>query len=123
MSETPGDAPLEEFLREEIPRLAILYDRLAHALDPFDPVVDVAEQTFNSEVRSWFDLLPSPEAWLPRLSPQRDRALPCPSAGERQIEFSLNRLYSLLPESGKSAQIKYENVSSFCSADSRSYNY
>jgi hypothetical protein len=61
MSETPGDAPLEEFLREEIPRLAILYDRFAHALDPFDPAVDVAEQTFNSEVRNWFDLLPNPK--------------------------------------------------------------
>jgi hypothetical protein len=47
MSETPGDAPLAEFWREEIPRLAVLYDRFAHALDPFDPSVDLAEQTFN----------------------------------------------------------------------------
>ena len=61
MSETPGDAPLGEFLREEIPRLAILYDRFAHALDPFDPSVDMAEQTFNREVRNWFDLLPNPK--------------------------------------------------------------
>ena len=40
MSETPGDAPLAEFWREEIPRLAVLYDRFAHALDPFDPGVE-----------------------------------------------------------------------------------
>jgi hypothetical protein len=61
MPETPGDAPLGEFLREEIPRLAVLYDRFAHALDPFDPACDVAEQTFNSELASWFDLLPGPK--------------------------------------------------------------
>jgi len=61
MPETPGDAPLGQFLREEIPRLAVLYDRFAHALDPFDPAVDMAEKTFNSEVRSWFDLLPNPK--------------------------------------------------------------
>jgi hypothetical protein len=48
MPETPGDAPLAEFLREEIPRLAVLYDRFAHAIDPFDPACDLAEQTFNS---------------------------------------------------------------------------
>ena len=32
MSQTPGDAPLDDFLREQIPRLAILYDRFAYAL-------------------------------------------------------------------------------------------
>ena len=61
MPETPGDAPLAEFPREEIPRLAVLYDRFAHAIDPFDPACDLAEQTFNSELVSWFDLLPDPK--------------------------------------------------------------
>jgi hypothetical protein len=61
MPETPGAAPLGEFLREEIPRLAILYDRFAHALDPFDPGVDLAEQTFSGELLSVFDNLPTPK--------------------------------------------------------------
>jgi hypothetical protein len=61
MPETPGDAPLGEFLREEIPRLAVLYDRFAHALDPFDPSVDLAEQTFNGELLSVFDNLAAPK--------------------------------------------------------------
>ena len=60
MPETPGDARLEDFLREEIPRLAILYDRFAYALDPFDQGRDIAEQTFNSELANWFDNLPEP---------------------------------------------------------------
>jgi hypothetical protein len=60
MSEAPGNAPLEEFLREQIPRLAILYDRFAYALDPFDQGRDIAEQTFNSELATWFDALPEP---------------------------------------------------------------
>jgi hypothetical protein len=61
MSETPGNARLEDFLREEIPRLAILYDRFAYALDPFDQGRDIAEQTFNSELANWFDNLPEPK--------------------------------------------------------------
>ena len=61
MSETPGDAPLAEFWREETPRLAVLYDRFAHALDPFDHGVDLAEQTFNSELASLFDSLSAPK--------------------------------------------------------------
>lgn len=61
MSETPGDARLEDFLRDEIPRLASLYDRFAYALDPFDQGRDVAEQTFNSELLTWFDALPGPK--------------------------------------------------------------
>lgn len=61
MSETPGDARLEEFLPEQIPRLAELYDRFAYALDPFDQGRDSAEQTFNSELVNWFDDLPEPK--------------------------------------------------------------
>jgi hypothetical protein len=41
--------------------LAVLYDRFAHALDPFDPSVDLAEQTFNSELASLFDGLSAPK--------------------------------------------------------------
>jgi hypothetical protein len=61
MPETPGNARLEEFLRDQIPNLAILYDRFAYALDPFDPSRDIAEQTFNSELATWFDILPEPK--------------------------------------------------------------
>lgn len=61
MPETPGNAPLDDFLREQIPRLAILYDRFAYALDPFDQGRDIAEQTFNSELANWFDSLPEPK--------------------------------------------------------------
>lgn len=61
MPETPGNASLADVLREEIPRLAVLYDRFAHALDPFAPARDVAEQTFNSEIANWFDQLPAPK--------------------------------------------------------------
>lgn len=32
MSETPGDASLDDFLREQIPRLAILCDRIGFQL-------------------------------------------------------------------------------------------
>ncbi len=60
MPETPGNARLEDFLREQIPHLAVLYDRFAFALDPFDQGRDSAEQTFNSELATWFDALPEP---------------------------------------------------------------
>lgn len=84
MSETPGDAPLAEFWREEIPRLAVLYDRFAHALDPFHPGVDLAEQTFNSELASLFDSLPAPKPEFSRISSACDRALSRSSARQRQ---------------------------------------
>lgn len=64
MPETPGNAPLDEFTREQIPRLAVLYDRFAHALDPFDKGRDIAEQTFNGELINWFDGLPEPKPAL-----------------------------------------------------------
>jgi hypothetical protein len=61
MSETPGNAPLDDFVRDQISRLAILYDRFAYALDPFDRGRDIAEQTFNSELANWFDMLAAPK--------------------------------------------------------------
>lgn len=57
MPEAGESAPLEQWIAEEIPRLAALYDRFAHALDPFDAGRDVAEQTFNSELAGIFDCL------------------------------------------------------------------
>lgn len=59
MPEADELAQLTDWLRSEIPRLAPLYDRFANALDPFDKGRDVAEQTFNSELRSLFDLIQS----------------------------------------------------------------
>lgn len=61
MPEASGNAPIADLLRLEIPRLAVLYDRFAHAIDPFDPASDLAEQTFNSELGNWFDSLPDPK--------------------------------------------------------------
>ena len=61
MPEAGEPAPLEEWIANEIPRLAALYDRFAHALDPFDAGRDVAEQTFNSELAGTFDCIRAPK--------------------------------------------------------------
>ena len=50
------DAQLAQFLCGELPALAELYDRFAHALDPFDKGRDQAEQQFEATVSSWYDL-------------------------------------------------------------------
>jgi hypothetical protein len=55
MQPPPPDAQLVEFLCGELPSLAELYDRFAHALDPFDEARDRAEQQFESTVSSWYD--------------------------------------------------------------------
>jgi hypothetical protein len=64
--------------------LAVLYDRFAHALDPFDPGVDLAEQTFNSELANLLDSLPAPK---PDFRAFRRHVIPlCPAhlrAGDR----------------------------------------
>ena len=52
---------LEQWLADQIPRLAELYDRFAHALDPFDPGRDIAEQIFNRELLTTFDCLDAPK--------------------------------------------------------------
>jgi hypothetical protein len=59
MPEANEPAQLTDLLPSEIPRLAPLYDRFAHALDPFDKGRDIAEQTFNSELRLLFDTIQS----------------------------------------------------------------
>jgi hypothetical protein len=56
MSATPGDAPLELVSREDLSRLAALYDRFAHALDPMSDACSLAEQDFNREISNAFDL-------------------------------------------------------------------
>jgi hypothetical protein len=38
--------------------LAILYDRFAHALDPFSSERDEAERLFFENVADWYDTLP-----------------------------------------------------------------
>ena len=58
MPETEGDARLEDSLRDAIPRLASLYDRFAHALDPFDRERDIAEETFGTELATIYDTIP-----------------------------------------------------------------
>lgn len=64
MPEAGQPAPLEEWIAAELPRLAELYDRFAHALDPFDAGRDVAEQTFNSEIAGLYDCLGLPKPSL-----------------------------------------------------------
>ena len=58
MPEAPGNAQLEELLRQ-IPALAELYDRFPHALDPDRPERDEAEKAFNQELSTWFDCISS----------------------------------------------------------------
>lgn len=53
--------PLGEWVVEQLPRLAELYDRFAHALDPFDAGRDIAEQTFIAEITGLYDCLPDPK--------------------------------------------------------------
>jgi hypothetical protein len=65
MPTPPEDARLEGIISaEDIARLAPLYDRFAHALDPFSPERDQAEQVFHQEVVNLYDYLfvaPKPE--------------------------------------------------------------
>jgi hypothetical protein len=49
---------------EHIPGLAALYDSFAHAIDPFAPERDRAEQAFELEVASWYDSLNGPKPSL-----------------------------------------------------------
>lgn len=60
MPPTSGDAFLDSLGPEQIPALAALYDRFAHAIDPFDPACDTAERAFNNAVAEWYDCLHTP---------------------------------------------------------------
>ena len=61
MSPSPEDARLSAVPPEVIAKLAVLYDRFAHALDPFSAERDEAELTFEQEVARWHDELPAPK--------------------------------------------------------------
>ena len=61
MPTPPDDARLEGVSAEDIARLAPLYDRFAHALDPFSPESDQAERVFHQEVATLYDLLTAPK--------------------------------------------------------------
>ena len=58
MSTTPDDSFVAP---QQIPALAVLYDRFAHALDPFSPVVDEAERVFMQNIATLYDNLPQPK--------------------------------------------------------------
>lgn len=51
-----GDARLEILSRDDVARLAALYDHFANALDPFAKGRDEAEQEFNRDIRQCFDV-------------------------------------------------------------------
>lgn len=58
MPPTPADAFVDQVIeREQINSLAILYDRFAHALDPFSAERDEAERVFMQEVAACYDCL------------------------------------------------------------------
>jgi hypothetical protein len=60
MPATPGDAPIDVPPQERIATLAKLYDRFAHALDPYSPECDEAERAFLRELSAWYDESLSP---------------------------------------------------------------
>lgn len=64
MSAAPADALLASASKEQIAALAKLYDRFAHALDPFSPERDDAERVFLQDVAAWYDSLPAPKPSL-----------------------------------------------------------
>ena len=64
MSETPGDAQINSVPADQIASLAILYDRFAHALDPFSKLSDTSEKQFEQEVAYWYDTIPNPKPTL-----------------------------------------------------------
>ena len=50
-----GDAFIESLPLRQIEVLADLYDRFAHALDPYSEQADGAEEAFEQEVFIWHD--------------------------------------------------------------------
>jgi hypothetical protein len=61
MSPPPDDARIDAIDGERIAALASLYDRFAHALDPFSEVRDQAELVFQKEVATLYDELDPPK--------------------------------------------------------------
>lgn len=58
------DAFLKGFSKEQIAAFATLYDTFAHALDPFSPERDNAEQVFQQDVAAWYDTIAEPKPSL-----------------------------------------------------------
>jgi hypothetical protein len=61
MSTPSADAFLESAPSESIAALAKLYDRFAHALDPFSKQRDEAERVFMQDIADLYDRLPQPK--------------------------------------------------------------
>ena len=61
MPTPPADALLEKVSPEKLGILARLYDRFAHALDPFSETRDQAERVFQQEVADLYDKLQPPK--------------------------------------------------------------
>lgn len=61
MPPTTADAFLAQASKEQIAALAGLYERFAHALDPFSSARDEAERVFMQDVADWYDSLPPPK--------------------------------------------------------------
>lgn len=56
-----ADAFLETVSQEKVASLARLYDRFAHALDPFSEERDQAERVFQQELVDLYDRLQGPK--------------------------------------------------------------
>ena len=61
MQPTTWNAQLGGIPDNQIPALAALYDRFAHALDPFSRECDHAESLFVSEVAGWYETIKPPK--------------------------------------------------------------
>lgn len=61
MQPTPTDALIKS---ERIYSLASLYDRFAHALDPFSSDRDTAEEAFFNEVTAMYESIAEPKPTL-----------------------------------------------------------
>lgn len=61
MPTPPADALVGAVPPKTIEALARLYDRFAHALDPFSEERDQAERVFQQEIADLYDRLPPPK--------------------------------------------------------------
>ncbi len=61
MPEAPADARIDRIPPDQIAALAKLYDRFAHALDPFSAEAAEAERAFMQEVAQSYDNLDPPK--------------------------------------------------------------
>ena len=64
MSASSEDSFVIEAAPDQIAALATLYDRFAHALDPFSWERDEAERLFLHDIEKWHDAFPAPKPSL-----------------------------------------------------------